>query len=474
MTILKYIIPICIASLTFINCAINNQSGNIAAKSKTSNGAAQNYMEYCASCHGTDARAFADRRNWVHGSDKTSLIGVIAKGLEDEGMPSFEATFSPEETASLADYIIEAKEQVETFAFDNEFDENETFSYDGHDYKLELVTDEVDIPWGIAQSSNGDLYYTDIAGELRRRNNKGEVQSISGLPKMHIQGQGGLLDVSLDPNFDKNQHIYLSYSKPNPEVDTAGTTAVYKGRLDGNKIVDGKDIWIGLPYLPTKYHFGSRIIWDNDGYLFISIGDRGKRDENPQNLSVAPGKIHRINNDGSIPKDNPFVDVIDAVKSIFSYGHRNPQGLAYDKKNNIIYENEHGPRGGDEINIIKPKKNFGWPEISYGINYNGTVFTEKTEESGMEQPIHYWVPAIGVCGLAYVDSPLYPDWQGKLLSGSLKYKYLNLSDTKANGTTIETKLFPQIGRLRSVIQGTDGYIYIGVEKPGRIYKVLPQ
>ncbi len=472
MNKVKYLLLAILASLSFVHCAVNDKAG-ITAVAPTK-GAEANYTEYCASCHGSDARAFADRKNWVHGSDKVSLVGVIAKGLEDEGMPSFEATFSAEETAALAGYIIEAKEQVETFAFDNEFDENETFAYNGHTYKLELVTDDVDIPWGMAQASNGDLFFGNKAGDLHRRKSDGSIQTISGLPEIRVEGQGGLMDVSLDPNFDKNQEIYLSYAKQNPENDSEGTTAIFKGRLDGNMIVGGKDIWVGLPYLPTKYHYGSRIIWDNDGYLYLSIGDRGKRDENPQNLSVAPGKIHRINSDGSIPTDNPFVNVDNAVKSIFSYGHRNPQGLAYDKKNNIIYENEHGPRGGDEINIIRPKKNYGWPEISYGINYNGTVFTEKTEETGMEQPIHYWVPAIGVCGLAYVDSPLYPDWQGKLLSGSLKYKYLNLSKTQANGTTTETKLFPQIGRLRTVIQGMDGYIYIGVENPGRIYKVLPQ
>jgi len=436
--------------------------------------AKENYDEYCASCHGADARAFADRRKWVHGSDKASLVGVIANGLEDEGMPSFEATFTPEETAQLADYIINAKEEVETFSFSNDFDPLATFSYDGYDYKLELVTDQVDVPWGMIQSESGDLYFGDKSGKLYKRDKSGTTHSISGLPQVVDQGQGGLMDVSLDPNFDSNQFIYLSYSKANPENESEATTAIFKAKLEGNKLVNGKDIWIGLPYLSTKHHYGSRIIWDNDGLMIFSIGDRGRRDENPQDITVAPGKIHRIKSDGSIPSDNPYVSMSGAVKSIYSYGHRNPQGLAYDKRNNIIYENEHGPRGGDEINIINPKKNYGWPEISYGINYNGTVFTEKTAQSGMEQPIHYWVPAIGVCGLTYVDSPLYPGWKGKLLSGSLKYKYLNLSKTESNGSTSETKLFPQIGRLRSVIQGSDGYIYIGVEKPGSIYKVLPQ
>jgi len=317
------------------------------------------------------------------------------------------------------------------------------------------------------------MIYTDKKGDLRKRSKDGIVTEISGLPAIWAKRQGGLLDVLLAKDFETSQVIYLSYSKPNPDNADEGTTAIYKARLDGDKLVDGRDIWVALPYYPTYFHFGSRMVWDNDDHLYVSIGDRGKRDVNPQDLSLYPGKIHRINADGSIPKDNPYVGQEGAVPSIWSHGHRNPQGMAYDAAANILYENEHGPRGGDEINIITPGINYGWPVISYGINYSGTTFTEKTAQAGMQQPEHFWVPAIGVCGMAYVSSDKYPDWKGHLLSGSLKYEYLNLNRIAGKDMSTELRLFPNVGRLRSIVQGEDGYLYVGVEEPGRVYRILP-
>ncbi|MFT4569096.1 MAG: cytochrome c553, partial [Saprospiraceae bacterium] len=217
---INYLLLLVLASLCYVHCAVSDQAGVTASVSTPTKDAKANYTEYCASCHGSDARAFADRKNWVHGSDKASLIGVIAKGLVDEGMPSFDARFSAEETAALADYIIEAKEQVEKFAFDNEFDQDETFNYNGHSYKLELVTDQVDIPWGMVQATNGDLFFGDKAGALSQRKRDGSIQTITGLPEIRTEGQGGLMDISLDPGFDDNRHIYLSYSKQNPENDS--------------------------------------------------------------------------------------------------------------------------------------------------------------------------------------------------------------------------------------------------------------
>ncbi len=471
-----YVLTMLIAhSFMWIDCASKESSENPIAPIEQEGVvefAPRTYASNCASCHGVDVRAFADRKNWIHGSDKDSLIFVISKGLVDKGMPAFEGVYSQEEIASLADYILEAKEQVGTYAFEDKFDDKAQFLDNGVTYELELVTDAVNIPWGIAQSNDGTLFITDRDGTLTMRSKNGSIEEITGVPSVREKGQGGLLDVSLDPDFDKNQHIYLSYSKYNPKNKEEGTTAVFKGRLEGNRIVDGRDIWVALPYYATQYHFGSRLLWDKDGLLYVSIGDRGKRDINPQDLGLYPGKIHRINSDGSIPSDNPFVGKEGVVASIYSYGHRNPQGLAYDRQNDVIYENEHGPRGGDEINIIEPGRNYGWPVISYGINYNGTVFTTKTAEEGMEQPLHYWVPAIGVCGMAYVDSDRYPEWKGQLMSGSLKYQYLNLTRILDDGMVEETKLFPKIGRLRSILQGTDGYLYIGVEDPGRVYRIL--
>jgi glucose/arabinose dehydrogenase len=216
------------------------------------------------------------------------------------------------------------------------------------------------------------------------------------------------------------------------------------------------------------------MIFDKDGFLFVAIGERGRRDDYPQFLDNDLGKIHRLNDDGTVPIDNPFYNTPNANKSIYSYGHRNPQGLCYNPVTNKIYDNEHGPRGGDEVNLVESGKNYGWPVITYGINYIGTKITDLTHQEGMEQPIRYWVPSIATCGMEIVTSDKYPAWEGNILSGSLKYNYLHRDVFDENDQLIkEEKLFPDIGRMRSIEQCADGYIYFGVEEPGKIYRIVP-
>ena len=210
-----------------------------------------------------------------------------------------------------------------------------------------------------------------------------------------------------------------------------------------------------------------------DGYLYFSVGERGNEKENPQSLSNDHGKIHRIKDDGSIPKDNPFVDTPGAKPSIWSYGHRNPQGAVINPATGVLWENEHGPRGGDEINIIVKGKNYGWPLVSYGINYNGIPITNKTTMEGIEPPILYWIPSIGPSGMAFVKGDRYKGWKGNLLVGSLRFKYLNLCRLKGNKVISEEILFKNIGRVRDVRMAPDGFIYMSVENPGTVYKLVP-
>jgi glucose/arabinose dehydrogenase len=317
------------------------------------------------------------------------------------------------------------------------------------------------------------LFYTDTSGKLFSQKDS-VIQEISGLPSVKYKGQGGLMDVILHPDFESNHRMYLTYSKPKPDDDGYATTAVFSGTLDNNAIANGKDIFIAEPYLSTNHHYGSRMIFDKDGYLFVSIGERGRRDENPQFLGNDLGKIHRLNDDGSVPVDNPFYNSSDAKNSIYSYGHRNPQGLCYNPATNKIYDNEHGPRGGDEVNLIEAGNNYGWPVITYGINYIGTEITDLTHQEGMEQPIRYWVPSIATCGMEIVTSDKYPAWKGNILSGSLKFNYLHRDVFDENDVWIkEEKLFPDIGRMRSIEQCADGYLYFGVEAPGKIYRIVP-
>jgi glucose/arabinose dehydrogenase len=214
-------------------------------------------------------------------------------------------------------------------------------------------------------------------------------------------------------------------------------------------------------------------VFDNEGYLYFSVGDRGRRDDNPQDLTRDGGKVYRLHDDGTIPSDNPFVETDGAVKAAFSYGHRNPQGMVRHPKTGAIWTHEHGPLGGDEINIIRAGANYGWPEITYGKNYSGTTITKDTALPGMEQPLYYWIPSIAPSGMTFVSGGVYPEWEGSLLVGSLKFEYLERLVIENNKVIYREKVAEDIGRVRDVIMGVDGYIYLAVENKG-VYKIVPK
>ncbi len=435
--------------------------------------AEDNYREYCASCHGDKLETFVNRK-WLYGNSWNEVFTSIKVGYPDDGMSSYDTTFTDKEINQLVDYILTGIEQFEIQDFGDENDaslkgliQSETLAF-----RLDTVVTGLEIPWGIAFLPNGDLLVTDRNGTFYRKDQNKKLAKIKGVPEVVAKGQGGLMDVEVHPDFEQNQTIYLSYSKPNKDKSKS-TTAIMMARLVGNELKEQRDIFVAVPYLPTRHHYGSRLEFDNDGYLYFSVGDRGRRDENPQSLTNHCGKIHRIHADGSVPKDNPFVNEKNAMPTIFSYGHRNPQGVTLDPVTNIIWEHEHGPRGGDEINIIHPGKNYGWPVISYGINYNGTKFTDITERAGMEQPEWYWVPSIAACGLTFVTSDQYPGWQGDLLVGSLRFQFLERVIIENNKVVGREKLLKNIGRLRDVKMGRDGYVYFSVEDPGMVLRILP-
>ncbi|WP_293748208.1 PQQ-dependent sugar dehydrogenase [uncultured Paraglaciecola sp.] len=339
-------------------------------------------------------------------------------------------------------------------------------------YEFQLVTKGVDIPWGMAWLNEKDILVTDRKGELRIiSNGKLLSERIEGLPELRAEGQGGLLDVTVDPNYAQNNLIYFSYSGLEGEGEGAHTS-VMRAKLQGFKLTEQTVIFDGGPNSTKGQHYGSRLAFDNQGYLYISSGDRANRDVNPQRLDRDAGKIHRINSDGSIPQDNPFVAQKEANPSIYSYGHRNPQGMAKHPVTGDIWTHEHGPKGGDEINIIQSGANYGWPVICYGVNYSGTSFTDLTEKEGMQQPIWYWVPSIAPSGMTFVTSDVYPDWKGKVIVGSLKFAYLVALELDGNKVLSQETLFPGIGRVRNVKQGDDGYIYVATDGSG-IFKIVP-
>jgi len=328
----------------------------------------------------------------------------------------------------------------------------------------EVVVSDLNNPWGFTFLPDNSILITEKSGELIHFKD-GKKTAISGLPEIYVRGQGGLLDIILHPDYTTNGWIYFSYASPKGE-GSGGNTSIARAKLKNNSLTDLQVLYKAQPNTTKGQHFGSRLVFDKNGYLFFSIGDRGNRDENPQDITKDCGKIYRLNADGTIPEDNPFVNTNNAKKAIYSYGHRNPQGMTLHPKTGAVWTHEHGPRGGDEINIIASGKNYGWPIISYGINYSGTKFTEISKKEGMEQPLHYWDPSIAPSGMAFINSDKYGDWNGNLLIGSLKFQYLDMCTLKDNKVIKEERLLDGLGRIRSIKQGPDGYIYVGIENLG--------
>ncbi|TEW53645.1 PQQ-dependent sugar dehydrogenase [Psychromonas sp. RZ22] len=337
-------------------------------------------------------------------------------------------------------------------------------------YKTKVLWSDISIPWGMTQLPNGKILATERSGKLWLLTEGKPPVEIIGLPAIDVNGQGGLLDIALHPKFSINHLIFFTYASENK---TGSNTALMRAKLDieHNQLAEQKVLYLGEGDSTRGNHYGSRIAI-TDEFIYFSIGDRGQRDKNPQNLSLDGGKIYRLNLDGTIPASNPFYQQANAKKAIYSYGHRNPQGLITLSERNQVWSHEHGPRGGDEVNLIEAGKNYGWPVIGYGTNYIGTNYTDITRKEGMEQPKLYWDPSIAPSGMAYITSNKYPQWQGKILLGSMKYGYLVLLEINNERIVKQTKLLADVGRVRNVIQGNDGYIYLGIDGKG-ILRLMP-
>jgi len=330
------------------------------------------------------------------------------------------------------------------------------------------VAQGISIPWAIEALPNGDLLITERSGILYLlRNNSTSLTKITGLPKIDANGQGGLLDLELHPDFANNQWLYITYSSS--EGDGAGSnTALMRAKLsnDHSQLLEPQQLYKGEHNSKKGQHYGSRIVFDNQNYVYFSIGDRGSRDINPQDLGRDGGKIYRLHDDGKIPSDNPFVNQKGAKPAVWSYGHRNPQGMWFDGDNSIFWAHEHGPRGGDELNMIKPKTNYGWPVVSYGINYSGTSFTDLTEKPGMQAPILQWTPSIAPSDMLLVKGDKYPELKGKFLLASMKYAFVSVLEIADGKVVKQSKLLEGIGRIRSLAQGDDGTIHLGLDGQG--------
>jgi len=342
-------------------------------------------------------------------------------------------------------------------------------------FKVETFADGFDVPWGMTFLPDGNLLVSDRNGDLWKVKKDGNSKiQIGGIPKVRSKGQGGLLDVEIHPEFKENSFIYLGFSDFLPDQKNKTYTSIIRAVLKKNNLTEQKIIYKAPDSLfaSEKHHYGTRIIFDNDGYLYFAIGDRGQR-EKAQILNYPNGKIHRLHDDGTVPRDNPFFDNERALSSIWSYGHRNPQGLVIHPRTGEIWESEHGPRGGDELNIIYPGKNFGWPVITYGKNYNGTIISHLTHNDGMEQPVLHWTPSIAVCGITFYKGKVFTEWGNNLFATSLKYERLHRLEI-LDGKVVEQEIIYDAGsRVRDVEIGPLGFIYVALEDPGRIVRFVP-
>lgn len=345
-----------------------------------------------------------------------------------------------------------------------------SFSYASKDLKAEEVVSIGGVPWGMAFLDEKQLLINQKDGKIYLYNlSTQKLTLLANPPKSKLQGQGGLLDVQISPNYKTDKWIYFTYVK---EVDSSAVTVLARAKLKDKSFYSWEELLVSESSSNTGAHFGSRITFDEEGHLYFSIGDRGVR-EKAQDLQNHAGTIIRLNLDGSIPKDNPFVKNQNALDEIFSYGHRNPQGLFYDKQSKKIYSIEHGPRGGDEINIIEAGKNYGWPVISYGKEYWAPFAVgEGTHKEGMQQPIKVYIPSIAPSSLIVYSGKIFKEYKGNIFSGALKLRHINRIVLDENQEVVsEQRLFENLNeRIRNIIESPKGYIYFSTDN-GRIYVI---
>lgn len=341
------------------------------------------------------------------------------------------------------------------------------------DYRVVSLADALTHPWAIAFLPDDSILISERPGRLRIfRDGTLLPQPVPGLPAITATGQGGLLDLALHPDFEQNRWLYFTYAA---SVDNAVTTRLARARFENDRLHDVEVLFTARPASRGGRHFGSRIVFDRDGYMFVSVGDRGDMPR-AQRLDDHAGTIVRLHDDGRVPEDNPFIGRDDVLPEIYAYGVRNPQGMTLHPRTGVLWEHEHGPRGGDEINIIEAGLNYGWPVITHGINYSGTRIGDGIrEKEGMEQPLHYWTPSIAPSGMAFYQGDAFPDWEDDLLVGALAHRHLaRLRFDAGNEVVSEVRMLEAWGSRIRDVRVRDGLIYVLTDHdPGELLRIEP-
>lgn len=346
--------------------------------------------------------------------------------------------------------------------------------------RVVTIADGLASPWSLALLPGGDMLVTERPGRLRLiRDGKLIAEPIAGVPEVRYRNHGGLMDVVLHPDFERNRLVYLTYSKPG---ERGATTAVLRACLDGMRLVDGEDVFVADAWDMRDVNFGSRAVFDRDGFLYVSVGERGPDGEPfAQDLGTHNGKIVRLNDDGSVPPDNPFVGRTGARPEIYSYGHRNPQGLMLHPETGAIWASEHGPLGGDEVNIIRAGRNYGWPIVSFGRKYSGETITEDPYKAGFEPPRFFWVPSIGISGLLIYTGERFAAWRGELIVTGLNSMLIQRVRLEGRGSAERESMLTALReQVRDIRQGEDGLLYLvtrsdaaRTENSGKVLRLEP-
>jgi aldose sugar dehydrogenase len=453
------------------------------------NPAATLFTEVCAGCHGTDlsgGRApslFDDQ--WARGADDESIARHIESGIPATEMPPFKGALTDTQIWQLVAYIRTHAATLKgrpAFVADPD---NQVIKSEKQTFKIEIVARGIETPWGLAFLPDGRLLVTERPGRLRIIENGKLLPEVKGLPKVWEKQDGGMFDVEVHPQYARNGWIYLAYSEtlpgdkappPDPAAapegrgrggppDPPSMTVIVRGKINStHEWTEQQVLFRAKPdqYSSNNSHYGLRFIFDTQGHLFYSLGEKGHIPHS-QDLSSPLGKIHRVMDDGSVPKDNPFVNRPGVLPTIWSYGHRNPQGLSWDPVTGKLWESEHGPQGGDEINIIEPGRNYGWGVITSGVQQGIT----KRAQEGMEQPIVYYTPSIGPSGIVFYTGTRYPGWKNNLFVSGLVGQQLRRLEVAGGTVSHQEVIFNQYGRVHDVVQGPDGYLYVTLQVPGQ-------
>lgn len=443
----------------------------------------QFWMNNCAACHarngsGGVASSLLDD-HWTIAGDPRSMFDTVKHGLPNYGMEAYGEAYSDEQIWAITNYIYELRERHRREVNPPPGQVNDTVESDHHTYRIVTwIARDLEIPWAIDWLPDGRALVTERQGTLRIAEPDGTLsRPVRDTPTVRAVGQGGLLDVAVSPDYADTGFIYLAYTDP-LERRTRGRTMtrIVRGRIENGRWTEQQDIWQARPehYEQTRLHYGCRFAFDDAGHVFFAIGDRG-RGHYVRDLASPYGKVHRLKLDGTVPDDNPFADrdPENTYLSIWSLGHRNPQGLVM-HPDGTLYETEHGPRGGDELNIIHKAADYGWHDWSYGINYNGLPFHTPwpPEDEGITMPVFVWLPSTAACGLDVVTGDAFPGWNGDLLASGLAGEIVERLRVVDGEVTEREEVIRGLGRVRDTAVSPEGEIYILLERPGRIIKLV--